>query len=66
MNGEVKPELQLQAAKMLAEYDFGKARQTPEAEAAAAKTDALGGMSLSERGEAMRRAIEAYERCRKP
>ena len=64
MNGEVKPELQLQAAKMLAEYDLGKARQTPETAAAEAKTDALERMSLSERGEAMRRAIEAYERSR--
>ena len=65
MNGDVKPELQLQAAKMLAEYDLGKARQAPEAVSKAdGKTDALEGMSLSERGEAMRRAVEAYERSR--
>ncbi len=62
MNGEVKPELQLQAAKMLAEYDLGKGRQAPETDADAdAKTDALERMSLSARAEAMRRAIEAYE-----
>ena len=57
-------ELALQAAKMLAEYDLGKPVQTMDIQAdveADAKVSVIETMSLSKRGTAMKKALEAYE-----
>jgi len=62
---KTRPDLALQAAKILIEYDIGKPIQALDINAdvnAEAQVSVLETMSLSKRGEAMRKAIEAYEK----
>ena len=60
-----KPELVLQAARMLAEYDLGKPAQSLDISAdveANTNVSVIETMSLSKRGAAMKKALEAYEK----
>ena len=62
---KTRPDLALQAAKILIEYDIGKPIQALDINAdvsADAKVSMVETMSLSKRGEAMKKAIEAYEK----
>ena len=64
-DADTKPELALQAAKLLIEYDLGKPIQALDINAevdAEAKVSVLETMSLSKRGEAMKKALEVYEK----
>ena len=58
-----KPEIVLQAAKLLIEYDLGKPRQTIITDFGEESIDALAGMSLAARGAAMASAVAAYLEC---
>ena len=62
---KTRPDLALQAAKLLIEYDLGKPVQTLDVNAdvsADAQVSVMETMSLSKRAEAMKKAIEAYEK----
>ena len=62
---KTRPDLALQAAKLLIEYDLGKPVQTLDVNAdvsADAQISVMESMSLSKRAEAMKKAIEAYEK----
>lgn len=59
----VRPELQLQAARMIAEYDLGKPQQTLDVNAdvdARASVSTIEGMSLSKRKKALDAALKIY------
>ena len=58
-----KPDARIAIAKLFVEYELGKPGQQAGTEAPA--PGPADGMSLSERGAAMRAAIEAYESCGK-
>ena len=65
LSDTARPELQLQAARMIAEYDLGKPQQTLDVNAdivADAQVSMIETMSLSKRGTAMKKALEAYEK----
>ena len=58
------PTLVLQAAKMIAEYDLGKPKQSVDVTAdieADAKVSMIDGMSLSKRKKALDAALKIYE-----
>jgi len=60
-----KPDLALQAAKLLIEYDLGKPVQALDINAdveANANVSMIETMSLSKRGAAMKKALEVYEK----
>lgn len=66
-NEENKTELRMQAARMLVEYDLGKPQQSVDLSAdvdANAQVSILNTMSLSKRGEAMKKALEVYENAK--
>jgi hypothetical protein len=60
-----KVDLRMQAARMLVEYDIGKPAQKLDVTAevdANAQVSMIETMSLSKRGTAMKKALEAYEK----
>ena len=64
---KTRPELQLQAARMIVEYDLGKPQQSVDvvADVGEETMDAMRGMGLKERIEAVQAALEAYESTKK-
>ena len=65
MNEDNKTDLRMQAARMLVEYDIGKPAQKLDVTAevdASAQVSMIETMSLSKRGTAMKKALEAYEK----
>lgn len=62
---DTRPDLALQAAKLLIEYDIGKPVQALDINAdveANASVSMIETMSLSKRGAAMKKALEVYEK----